>query len=172
VESLVPVTPQHLPELVEFLDRADLTLSGLDAATVRLWLMRDEAGNVQGTTGYELSEDGEHALIRSVAVDPRVRGKGLGLKLGQFALDQASDAGAGCAWLFSRRSGPFWQRLGFGPADRTQLAQVLSTTHQVRLFESTGQLEREVAWMRPLDRPSYATSKQAPMSQSTVSLRY
>ncbi len=59
------------------------------------------------------------------------------------------------AWLFSRRSGPFWQKLGFGPADRSALAAVLSDTQQVRLFSRTGQLELEVAWMRELEAPSW-----------------
>jgi N-acetylglutamate synthase-like GNAT family acetyltransferase len=102
-------------------------------------------------TGYELSGDGKHALVRSVAVDPDRRGRGWGLRLACFALDRGAAGGAHRAGLFSRRSGPFWQRLGFEPADRDMLAQVLARTHQVRLFEETGQLQREVAWCRPLE---------------------
>ncbi|RBQ22230.1 GNAT family N-acetyltransferase [Spongiactinospora rosea] len=139
-----------MPDLVDFLTRSDLTLSGLDAPTVRLWLLRDENGIVRGSTGYELAEDGKNALIRSVAVDTDLRGGGLGLELGRFALDQAAAEGARRAWLFSRRSGPFWQRLGFTSADRMELARMLATTHQVRLFRRTGQLDREVAWTRSL----------------------
>lgn len=51
---------------------------------------------------------------------------------------------------FSRRSGPFWQSLGFEPADRDELAAALADTQQVRLFQRTGQLSREVAWSREL----------------------
>lgn len=54
------------------------------------------------------------------------------------------------AWLFSRRSGPFWQSLGFVAADREELVARLGDTHQVSLFVRTGQIEREVAWTRPL----------------------
>lgn len=148
--GLSPLTPADLPALIEFLERADLTLSGLDAPTVRLWLLRDEAGTVRGATGWELSEDGAHALIRSVAVDQALRGQGLGLQLARFAMSRATEVGARRAWLFSRRSGPFWQQLGFVPADRTRLAQVLANTHQVRLFTASGQLDVEVAWSRLL----------------------
>jgi N-acetylglutamate synthase-like GNAT family acetyltransferase len=151
VDSLSPLLLADVPDLLDFLNRSDLTLSGLDAPSVRLWLLRDETGTVQGSTGYELSENGEDVLIRSVAVDASLRGRGLGLELGQFALDHAAADGARRAWLFSRRSGPFWQRLGFTPADRAQLAATLASTHQVALFRQTGQLEREVAWTRPLD---------------------
>jgi N-acetylglutamate synthase-like GNAT family acetyltransferase len=156
VHGLLPVSPTDVPDLREFLTRADLTLSGLDAPTVRLWLLRDADGLVLGSTGYEVSESGLDVLIRSVAVDPERRARGLGLRLAQFALDEAARTGARHAWLFSRRSGPFWQRLGFTPANRDDLATTLANTHQVQLFEATGQLHREVAWSRPLSEASVA----------------
>jgi len=73
-----------------------------------------------------------------------------GTRLARFALDEAAAGGATRAWLFSRRSGPFWQKLGFVPADRYELAAVLPEAEQVRLFVRSGQLEREVAWARDL----------------------
>ena len=148
--GLRPVGSDDLPELIEFLTIADLTLSGLDSPTVRLWVSRDAQGAIVASTGFELADSGSDALIRSVAVSPDSRGLGWGLELARFALDAAADAGAGRAWLFSRRSGGFWQKLGFEPADRSALARALASTHQVRLFAETGQLAREVAWSRPL----------------------
>ncbi|MWJ80436.1 GNAT family N-acetyltransferase, partial [Clavibacter michiganensis subsp. michiganensis] len=59
-------------------------------------------------------------------------------------------AGAGRAWLFSRRSGPFWRGLGFQEADRDALAAALPDARQVVAFRATGQLAREVAWSRSL----------------------
>ena len=150
MEGLAPLHQHEVPELRDLLGRADLTLSGLDAPEVRVWLLRDGTGRLCGSTGYEQSADGQHVLVRSVAVHPERRGEGLGLRLARFAVDTAAAGGAAHAWLFSRRSGPFWQRLGFRPADRDALAAHLADTHQVRLFRSTGQLEREVAWSRPL----------------------
>lgn len=142
--------PDDVAALTAFLGEVDLTLSGLDAPSVRLWLERDGDGAIVGSTGYELSREGRHALIRSVAVRPTHRSRGSGSALANFALARAADEGARTAWLFSRRSGPFWQSLGFEPADRDELAAALADTHQVRLFQRTGQLAREVAWSRPL----------------------
>ena len=156
MHGLLPLAPSDVSDLRVFLTRADLTLSGLDAPTVRLWLLRGADGLVQGSTGYEVSDSGRDVLIRSVAVDPDLRANGLGLRLAQFALDEAARSGARHAWLFSRRSGPFWQRLGFTPADRDDLATTLGNTHQVQLFAETGQLQREVAWSRPLSEASVA----------------
>jgi len=149
--SLDPVTAADVESLRGFLGEVDLTLAGLDEPTVRLWVERDADGAIVGGTGYELSADGRHALIRSVAVSPDRRAAGSGSRLASFALRTAAESGATRAWLFSRRSGPFWQKLGFVPADRDELAAALPGTHQVRLFTSTGQLQREVAWSRPLD---------------------
>ena len=144
------VGPADVADVRDFLVRCDLTLAGLDEPAVRLWAVRAASGAVVGTTGFELSTDGRHALLRSVAVDPTLRASGAGTRLAMFALGAAQDAGADRAWLFSRRSGPFWQRLGFVPAELSTLAAVLADTTQVTLFRASGQLEREVAWSRCL----------------------
>jgi N-acetylglutamate synthase-like GNAT family acetyltransferase len=145
---LIRAQPGDRFELRLFLRTADLTLSGLDDPELPLWIQVDADGRIEGTAGFELA--GREALIRSVAVAPSLRGTGLGRKLAQFALDRAAEAGAERAWLFSRRSGPFWQKLGFEPADRDELARLLATTHQVADFVATGQLGREIAWSRDL----------------------
>ncbi len=149
-DTLRPLTPADVPDLLRFLTRADLTGSGLRDPAVRLWLLRDATGQVQGSAGYELSEDGRQALIRSVAVDASRRGEGLGLRLASFTLERAAEEGARQAWLFSRHRGPFWRRLGFEPVDRDALARVLAGTHQVQLFQANGQMLHEVAWRRSL----------------------
>lgn len=140
-----------LPDVEAFLRDADLTLAGLDAPGLRLWLERDADGRVVGSTGYELGDDGAHVLVRSVAVAADRRVRGAGTRLARFALDRATEEGARTAWLFSRRSGPFWRSLGFERADRRELAAALASTQQVRLFRRTGQLDVEVAWSRALD---------------------
>jgi N-acetylglutamate synthase-like GNAT family acetyltransferase len=144
------VSDVDLEEIRAFLREADLTLAGLEAPTVQLWIERDKCGEIVGSAGFELSANRKHALIRSVAVAQQRRSAGAGSRLAKFALERAHEAGATRAWLFSRRSGPFWQNLGFTRADREQLAATLPDTHQVLLFVETGQLDREVAWSRSL----------------------
>lgn len=150
--SIERVSDVDLEAVRAFLRDADLTLAGLEAPTVHLWIERDDSGEIIGSTGFELSANREHALIRSVAVAPQHRSSGAGSRLATFAMECAREAGARRAWLFSRRSGPFWQSLGFSHADREQLAKALPETHQVLLFAATGQLDREVAWSRALSK--------------------
>lgn len=109
--------------LTAFLYDVDLTVSGLDAPSVRLWIERDKSGGIAGSTGYEISTDGRHALIRSVAVVPAQRSHGRGTALARFALERAREAGVTRAWLFSRRSGPFWQSLGLSRLIVTSLRE-------------------------------------------------
>jgi N-acetylglutamate synthase-like GNAT family acetyltransferase len=135
-------------ELSEFLRAADLTTSGIGEPRVRLWVDLDSDGRIVASTGFEL--DGHNALLRSVAVASSLRGHGRGTELARFALDEAYSAGATRAWLFSRRSGPFWKRLGFRSADCAELAAALASTYQVQAFAASGQLRYETAWSRPL----------------------
>jgi len=147
---LEPSGSQDQEPLADFLRDADLTLAGLDAPSVRLWVGRDAAGQIATSGGFELSADGAHALIRSAAVRHDRRGRGEGVAVAGFVVAQARLAGAREAWLFSRRSGPFWQRLGFRRTTTDALAAALPDAHQVRLFRATGQLGREAAWRRTL----------------------
>ncbi|WP_022886537.1 GNAT family N-acetyltransferase [Glaciibacter superstes] len=150
MSSLVLALPDDITDVTEFLRHVDLTLSGLDSPTVQIWIERDAAGEIVASTGFELSDDREHVLIRSVAVHHSAQRAGEGTTLALFALARAMEYGAQQAWLFSRRSGLFWQKLGFEPASRDELAHALASTHQVRLFVESGQLDREVAWTRSL----------------------
>ncbi|WP_317232626.1 GNAT family N-acetyltransferase [Clavibacter capsici] len=148
--TVLSAVHDDVPALRAFLEAADLTVSGLDDPAVRLWIRRDADGRITGSTGFELSGDGRHALIRSVAVDPALRSAGLGSALARHALAEAAAAGAERAWLFSRRSGPFWRGLGFAEADRDALAAALPSARQVVAFRESGQLAGEVAWSRAL----------------------
>ncbi|WP_338054641.1 GNAT family N-acetyltransferase [Subtercola vilae] len=105
---------------------------------MNLWVERDADNEIIGSTGFELSNDRKHALIRSVAVAPQRRAAGAGSRLARYAMGQASRMGAMRAWLFSRRSGPFWQQLGFAGADLYELAAALPETHQVASSSKVG----------------------------------
>lgn len=143
--DLAVVGRADVDDVRDFLRACDLTPAGLDepgvgcgrcARPVKSW----------GRPGSRRMGAGAQVLLRSVAVAPAGRAAGAGTRFARHALDQAVGLGARRAWLFSRRSGPFWQRLGFGEADRDALVAAIPDAHQVRLSARTGRLEREVAW--------------------------
>ncbi|WP_233205646.1 GNAT family N-acetyltransferase [Cryobacterium sp. Y82] len=94
VLHLTLTTPPDLDTVTAFPRVADLTLSGLDSPTLRLWTARDATTGRIASTGYERSEVKQHVLIRSVAVAPALQGLGGGLQLARFALDRAAESGA------------------------------------------------------------------------------
>src|SRR5476649_838356 len=108
--SPLPAARGDAFQITEFLRAADLTVSGIGDPDVHLWIDLDVDGRIVGSTGFEL--DGTDALLRSVAVHTSLRGTGRGTELARYALTQAASLGATRAWLFSRQSGPFWQRIG------------------------------------------------------------
>ena len=126
--SFERVDGSELEELRAFLSEVELTLAGLEARTVRLWVERDADHKIVGSTGYEISEDRRDALIRSVAVSPQSRKVGSGSCLPRFALSEAAREGAQNACVcvsvsWSRDDGRIWPHL--------QLASLLADTHQV-----------------------------------------
>jgi N-acetylglutamate synthase-like GNAT family acetyltransferase len=169
--GLERVSADDIDDLRAFLSEVDLTMAGLGEPAVRLWIERDAAGEIVGSTGFEVSENGEHALIRSVAVAPHRRTAGAGSRLACFVLQEAQAAGATRAWLFSRRSGPFWQKLGFTSADRIELAAALPSSRQVRHFVESGRLEREVAGPGPFEPDGYCSAARLSLLRAARSTR-
>jgi N-acetylglutamate synthase-like GNAT family acetyltransferase len=131
-------------EIGQFLRSAGLTTSGLDDPDVVFWIDLDADGGITATVGLELGDS--DALIRSLAVQRTIRHNGRGTELARYAIAEATRLGARRAWAMSRRSGPFWQALGFETTDIHQLTAALLHTTQVRDFALSGQLDIEVAW--------------------------
>lgn len=74
------------------------------------WIL-DDAGDVVGLAGLEVYPPS--ALLRSVVVDERLRGKGLGDLLTQTALSGAKSRGVRSVYLFTMDRAPFFTRHGF-----------------------------------------------------------
>lgn len=73
----------------------------------------DERGELAGSAGLEVYS--RSAVLRSVAVASSLRGRGLGSRLTQAALDLAARLGVRRVYLFTADAGPFFARFGFRP---------------------------------------------------------
>jgi amino-acid N-acetyltransferase len=74
-------------------------------------LVAKKGSEVVGAAAVELYADG--ALLRSVVVDPLVRGQGLGHRLSDAALSIARDRGTRTAFLLTTTAEQFFPTLGF-----------------------------------------------------------
>ncbi len=76
-------------------------------------LVRDHTNpaRIVGSAALELYTP--YALLRSVAVDEDIRGRGLGIELTRAALDLARDSGAHKVYLLTETASDFFPRFGF-----------------------------------------------------------
>src|SRR3989442_9366365 len=81
--TIAAATSADLPALLELLGQSALPTAGL-ADHLDTTLVAREAGHVVGSAALELY--GTTALLRSVAVAPRLRGRGVGQELTPHAL--------------------------------------------------------------------------------------
>jgi N-acetylglutamate synthase-like GNAT family acetyltransferase len=139
-----PALPQDAEALSSLLEQIDLLSYDVLAPGTRYWLALDKAGALAGCIGMEFGR--EAVLLRSVAVRPEVRKQGLGRTLVEFALDQARQSGYRRAYLFSVRSGGYWQRMRFRTVPVEELTEALPSAPQVLRFKDIGKLARETGW--------------------------
>ena len=111
-------TERDLPEICGLLERLHLPLAGVDEHLPTMLVARD-GEQIVGTAALELYADG--ALLRSVAVEPRLQGRQLGHQLTDAALQLASSRGATAVFLLTTTAERFFPRFGFEPVGREQV---------------------------------------------------
>jgi amino-acid N-acetyltransferase len=99
-----------LPAVRRLLESQHLPLDGVDEHVSTMVVARD-GNKVVGAAAVELYGDG--ALLRSVVVDPAVRGQGLGHRLSDAALSIARNRGIHTAFLLTTTAETFFPKLGF-----------------------------------------------------------
>ena len=110
--------PGDLPAIFALLEKNGLPTDGLPDH-IETALVAREYSEIVGTTALEVYADG--ALLRSVAVEERLRGHRLGRRLTQAALDHARNLGIADIYLLTETAGSFFSRFGFRPIARTDV---------------------------------------------------
>jgi amino-acid N-acetyltransferase len=123
-------TPDDRPAAPELIAGAGLPLDGLEDAAL---LVADEDGAVVGTVALERYGDGRGTvyLLRSAAVAPEHRGRGIGAALTAAALERVDAERAPVALLTETADGWF-PRFGFRPVPREALPAALSASAELR----------------------------------------
>src|SRR6185295_15911367 len=109
---------QDLQAVKELLARMKLPLDDVDQLVETLFVARRD-GDVIGTAGLELYRDG--ALLRSVAVDAAVQGRGLGAELTRAALRLAQARRAPAVFLLTTTAETYFAQFGFAPVSRSEV---------------------------------------------------
>jgi amino-acid N-acetyltransferase len=114
--------------------RAFLQSAGLPAADVdprrQEYLLAHEGGALVGTIGLEIH--GQDGLLRSLAVAPHQRGRGLAAKLHDGALELARSRGLRTVYLLTTTAESYATRRGFERIPRSEVPPGILALPQFR----------------------------------------
>ena len=111
---------EDLPEIFALLDECDLPKEGL-ATHLSTTLVARKGTEIAGCSALELYQ--ESALLRSVAVKPSHRSRGLGQRLTRATLDLAMHNEISNVYLLTETASTFFSKLGFEPISRFDVPQ-------------------------------------------------
>ncbi len=120
VEEIViaPAAAADLPAIKAILEESDLPVAGVDEHW-RTFVVARDGGTIVACGGAEAYHMA--ALIRSIAVTPRYRGKGLGRRLVRQLLDRLSARGLREFYLLTTGAEKYFQKRGFRKIDRDEV---------------------------------------------------
>ncbi|MGD2088847.1 MAG: RCCLKC-tail radical SAM protein [Candidatus Aminicenantes bacterium] len=102
----------HKKKVAEILKQCKLSTTGLDQHIRNFYLAQLPEG-MAGCIGIEIY--GKHGIIRSTAVLPRHRRKGIGVKLAEKMIEFAKDKGVEELYLKTEHETAFFKHVGFSP---------------------------------------------------------
>lgn len=127
--SIDEARPSDLPQVRRLLARASLPLAGLDDAFESLLVAR-RGGRVVACIGLE--RRGASGLLRSAAVAPTLRGKGLGAALTSRLLRDARASGVRAVYLLTTTAADYFERFGFERIDRSRVPAAVRGSEEFR----------------------------------------
>ncbi len=124
-----PALPGDVDAVRALLDRLHLPSRDVGAPNQRFLVARSGEALV-GCVALEVY--GTDALVRSLAVVPRLQGSGLGKALYGLALDEARRTGLRALYLLTTTADRFFARAGFQRIDRAEVPPALAASPEFR----------------------------------------
>jgi N-acetylglutamate synthase-like GNAT family acetyltransferase len=130
--TLRPATRDDEPAVTALLTASGLPLEGVHEA-LPCFVVAEDAGEIVGVAGIEAcGVAGEHALLRSVAVAPTWRNRGLGRLLVTRAIAHAEARGAKALYLLTTTAESYFPSFGFAVATRDAVPSDIQDTAEFR----------------------------------------
>src|SRR5438105_8644401 len=114
-----------LPAIERLLTKSQLPLAGV-AESLAGFVVAESDGTIVGTAALEVCCD--NALLRSVAVAPEWRSRGLGRALVARAIADAEARGLDAVYLLTTSAERYFPSFGFRPTTRAAVPRELQTT--------------------------------------------
>lgn len=120
-------SPSDLPAVERLLKANDLPLDGVSEA-LGTFVVAESSGDIVGVAGLEICCD--DALLRSVAVHPEWRSKGVGRKLVARAIADAEARGLHALYLLTTTAERYFPSFGFSTVDRKEIPADVRATKE------------------------------------------
>lgn len=120
---------EDIASVLSLLQRHGLPVDGADAMGDAIVVARRD-GRIVGAAGLELYADG--ALLRSVVVDAKAQGQGLGQRLTEAALALAAARDEPAVFLLTTTAEHFFPRFGFERIEREDVPESVRQSVEFR----------------------------------------
>ncbi len=127
--TIRPATPRDWPGIERLLHARSLPLEGASEHLER-FLVAEQGATVVGCVGLE--RYGPLGLLRSLAVDEGISGRGVGTELVRALLARAPRLGVDALYLLTTTAADYFPRFGFEPLPRSALPDALSASAELR----------------------------------------
>lgn len=121
--TIRPARTEDITRVEATLRESDLPLNGLRDQFGDGYAVAEASGELIGVEGIEVY--GSDGLLRSAAVVPGWRGKGVGDALTRDRIEWAKRRGLKSLYLLTMTAGDYWPRFGFQRADRNTAPQTM-----------------------------------------------
>ena len=134
--DLRPARPADLAAIAGLLSAADLPVEDLNVTMLDGFVVATDGEVPVGVVGLQIHES--NALLRSLAVEPQRRSRGLGARLVGAIEAEARARGVTALYLLTTTARTFFERLGYTVHDRTAApASIAATTEFSSLCPDT-----------------------------------
>jgi amino-acid N-acetyltransferase len=129
MERIASASPADRDEIARLLDACTLPSSDIAPHLDRFFVAFEE-GRVVGCIGLEVQ--GADGLLRSLAVAPERRGRGIARRLYARLLGRARSLGVSNLYMLTTDAEPFFEMLGFRALPRDDVPSTIRATEQFR----------------------------------------
>lgn len=127
-----PARPDALEAIQGLLSSLDLPHSDLTPSHLEHFLICRDGGDIVGVVGLELY--GPVALLRSLAVRPSHRGRGIGTRLTEQVEQYGRRNGVEEVYLLTTTASDYFDRHSYETIDRDELPNVIQETEEAAQF--------------------------------------
>ena len=120
---------EDIDKVAELLSAAKLPLAGVSECIERFFVA-DASGTIVGSVGIE--KHGNYGLLRSAAVSEALRGRGVGRRLVDEAIDDARDEGIRALYLLTTTAQDYFPEFGFERIDRELVPPELNASAELQ----------------------------------------